>query len=196
MVTTAARNQAHGQAPEARNQPHGRPRRAHPAPPTHAATTLTVMSIAGLLLLPGAGGGRDDKTLLAVQRRLDPLPVARCEFANRAAGRKGPERPDRAIAQVGELTRAFADELGVPTTSLAIGGRSFGGRMASMAVAEGLAVGGLVLLSYPLHPPGRPDTLRVEHLPQISVPTLVISGERDPFGRPRGIAGPPGGHHR
>lgn len=53
-----------------------------------------------------------------------------------------------------------------------------------MAVAEGLPAAGLVLLSYPLHPPGRPEKLRIEHLPRVSVPTLVISGTKDPFGTP------------
>lgn len=146
--------------------------------------TLTAMAIAGLLLLPGAGGGRDDKTLLAIEARMAPLPVARREFANRAAGRKGPEHPERAIAQVGEMCQSFADDLGVSTDQIAVGGRSFGGRMASMAVARGARVGALVLLSYPLHPPGRPDTLRIDHLAQIEAPTLVVSGERDPFGSP------------
>jgi uncharacterized protein len=79
--------------------------------------------------------------------------------------------------------------------------------MCSIAVAEGLAAAGLVLLSYPLHPPGRPEKLRVEHFPQISVPVLFISGDKDPFGSPAefaehvgSIPGPvtqlwlPGGH--
>jgi predicted alpha/beta-hydrolase family hydrolase len=65
-----------------------------------------------------------------------------------------------------------------------LGGRSMGGRMCSMAVAEGLPAGGLVLLSYPLHPPGKAENLRIEHLPQIAVPTLVVSGSSDPFGTP------------
>jgi predicted alpha/beta-hydrolase family hydrolase len=56
--------------------------------------------------------------------------------------------------------------------------------MCSMAVAEGLPAAGLVLLSYPLHPPGKPDNLRVEHFGALDVPVLVVSGDRDPFGRP------------
>jgi predicted alpha/beta-hydrolase family hydrolase len=62
-----------------------------------------------------------------------------------------------------------------------------GGRMCSMAVADGndpLEVAGLVLVSYPLHPPKKPDALRVEHLPRVSVPTLCISGTKDNFGTP------------
>jgi predicted alpha/beta-hydrolase family hydrolase len=56
--------------------------------------------------------------------------------------------------------------------------------MCSMAVAEGLPAAGLVLISYPLHPPGKPDRLRVEHLPQLEVPCLFVTGTRDPFGTP------------
>jgi predicted alpha/beta-hydrolase family hydrolase len=59
-----------------------------------------------------------------------------------------------------------------------------GGRIASMAVADGLAAGGLLLISYPLHPPGRPDRPRTEHLPRLTVPCLFISGTRDAFGTP------------
>ena len=112
---------------------------------------------------------------------------------NRTAGRRGPERPEAAVAHVIDSVAAFAGVLGVPTAQVAVGGRSFGGRMASMAVAGAfghppLEVGALVLLSYPLHPPGRPATLRTEHLPRIGVPTLAVSGERDPFGTPEELA--------
>jgi len=55
-------------------------------------------------------------------------------------------------------------------------------------VAEGLPAAGLVLLSYPLHPPGRPERLRTEHLPRVGVPVLLVSGERDPFGTPGELA--------
>jgi predicted alpha/beta-hydrolase family hydrolase len=57
-----------------------------------------------------------------------------------------------------------------------------------MAVAEGLPAAGLVLLSYPLHPPGRPEKLRVEHFGQITVPTVFVSGDKDPFGTPGELA--------
>ncbi|MBO9555264.1 alpha/beta family hydrolase [Cellulomonas sp.] len=154
-------------------------------------------TVAGVLLTPGAGAGRDHRTLVALERDLAPLPVRRVDFPNRRAGRRGPDRPEAAIACVVEEATAFAEELGVGTDRLVVGGRSFGGRMCSMAVAQGLPVAGLVLLSYPLHPPGRPDRLRVEHLPQIQVPVLAVSGLRDPFGTPeeldlhlRTVAGP------
>jgi predicted alpha/beta-hydrolase family hydrolase len=72
----------------------------------------------------------------------------------------------------------------IPAAGLLLGGRSFGGRMCSMAVAEGLPSAGLVLLSYPLHPPGKPDNLRTEHFGSLDVPCLFVSGDKDPFGSP------------
>ncbi len=139
---------------------------------------------AGLLLFPGAGADRDHRTLVALQHALAPLPVRRVDFPGRAAGRKGPERAPVAIAHVRAEADRFAADLGVTPDRVLLGGRSFGGRMASMAVAEGQPAAGLVLLSYPLHPPGKPDRLRVDHLPDVHVPVLAVSGERDPFGTP------------
>src|SRR3546814_15958663 len=78
----------------------------------------------------------------------------------------------------------FADRLGVDTSELVIGGRSFGGRMCSMLAAAGEPVAGLVLLSYPLHPPGKPDDLRTDHFADIAVPTLFVSGTNDYFASP------------
>jgi len=90
----------------------------------------------------------------------------------------------RAASIIVEAATALADRLGVTPAEIALGGRSFGGRSCSLAHADGLAAHSLVLLSYPLHPPGKPDKLRVEHFPQITAPTLLVSGEKDPFGSP------------
>ena len=79
---------------------------------------------------------------------------------------------------------SLAASAGVNPAALVLGGRSMGGRMCSIAVADGLPARGLVLISYPLHPPGRPDKLRVEHLAAITVPCLFVHGTRDPFGSP------------
>lgn len=130
---------------------------------------------AGLLVTPGASADRDNRTLVALDDGLD-LPVDRITIRSRAVA--------KVHAQLRDDIAAFADRLGVEPASLAIGGRSFGGRMCSMLAAEGDDVAALVLLSYPLHPPGKPDELRVEHFPAISVPTLFVSGTRDPFGSP------------
>ena len=138
----------------------------------------------GLLLTPGAGSGREHHTLEAIEVALAPLPVVRVDFPYRKEGRKAPDRAPKCIASVvTDAARAVAD-WSIEPAQLVLGGRSMGGRMCSMAVAEGLPAAGLVLISYPLHPPGRPEKLRVEHLPSIDVPCLFISGTRDPFGTP------------
>ncbi len=110
--------------------------------------------------------------------------VFRYDFALRRAGGKGTPRADPAAVELADVARRFADDLGVGTERLVIGGRSFGGRVASMAVAAGLPVAGLALLSYPLHPPGKPADLRVGHFGALDVPVLFVSGDRDPFGTP------------
>ncbi|MDE0133441.1 MAG: dienelactone hydrolase [Acidimicrobiaceae bacterium] len=138
-----------------------------------------------LLLTPGAGGGADHRALIDIEDALSGrLPVRRHDFAYRRAGRRAPPRaPSVAAELVGDLPR-IAAELGVPPESLTLGGRSFGGRVCSMAVADGAPAAGLVLLSYPLHPPGRPERLRTEHLERIGVPCLFVSGTHDPFASP------------
>lgn len=130
---------------------------------------------AGLLVTPGASADRDSRTLVALEEGLD-LPVERITIRSRAA-RKVHE-------QLREDMGDFADRLGVDTSELVIGGRSFGGRMCSMLAAAGEPIAGLVLLSYPLHPPGKPDELRIDHFADIAVPTLFVSGTKDPFASP------------
>ena len=109
----------------------------------------------------------------------------RADFPYRRAGRKAPDRAPVLMASIREtLAELPADE------PLVMGGRSMGGRMCSMVAAgvDGLPppanLRGLVLISYPLHPPGQPAKLRVDHLPAIRVPTLFISGTNDAFGKP------------
>jgi predicted alpha/beta-hydrolase family hydrolase len=137
-----------------------------------------------LLLTPGSSGSATHHTLVAIEEAVAPLPVARIDFPNRREGKKSPDRPERAIACIREEAESLAERAGVAARSLVFGGRSFGGRMCSLAVAEGLRASGLVLLSYPLHPPGKPDKLRVDHFGELAVPCLFVSGERDPFGSP------------
>lgn len=147
---------------------------------------------AGLLLTPGAGASRESPALVTVEQTLadavPPLPVRRVDFPYRLEGRRMPDRAPVAVGHLRTEAAAWADELGVGTDRLLLGGRSYGGRMCSMAVAEGLPAAGLVLLSYPLHPPGRPEKLRVEHFGRIEVPTLFVSGDKDPFGTPDELA--------
>ena len=137
-----------------------------------------------MLLTPGAGGDRNHSTLCAVEQAIAPIACLRLNFPNRMAGRRAPDRPAAAIEHIATAAVAFAEQLGTTTDRLVLGGRSFGGRMCSMAVAQGLPVAGLVLLSYPLHPPGAPEKLRTAHFADIAVPVLFVSGSRDPFGSP------------
>jgi len=142
------------------------------------------MSAGALLLFPGAGSDRNHVSLRLLEEELAPLPVGRADFPYRKEGRRAPDRAPKAIACVREEAALLAERAGVDPAAIVLGGRSFGGRMCSMAVAEGLPAAGLVLIAYPLHPPGKPDKLRIEHLPQLEVPCLFISGTRDPFGTP------------
>ena len=121
----------------------------------------------------------DDKGMSAATRALHGahLGVVRFNFPyrERKSGRPDPMPVLKAcVATVAEHTRAELH----PTTLL-IGGRSMGGRAASMLAADGFACDGLLLLAYPLHPAGQPEKLRDAHLPQIRVPVLALSGTRD-----------------
>jgi uncharacterized protein len=140
-----------------------------------------------LLLTPGAGADATHHTLVAVDEAVTGrlgVTVGRVDFPYRKAGRRAPDKAPVAVAHLREEAAALVERAGVAPGQLVLGGRSFGGRMCSMAVAEGLPAAGLVLLSYPLHPPGKPANLRVEHFGDIKVPVLVVSGEKDPFGSP------------
>ena len=147
-------------------------------------------ALKGLLLFHGAGSDRDHSSLLQIEHDLAPLPVRRANFAYRSAGKRPPDRAPVLLETVRDEAVAFATERHSSTRALVLGGRSMGGRICSMAVAGGDDIGvampaaGLVLIAYPLHPPGQPDKLRVEHHARLSVPCLFIHGTRDPFGSP------------
>lgn len=132
-------------------------------------------AVKGLFLTPGAGSSAQHSSLLAIEGAVAPLVVVRHDFPYRRAGRRAPDRAPVLIADVVDA---------VPGPGWVLGGRSMGGRICSMAVADGLPAAGLVLISYPLHPPGKAETLRTEHLPRLDVPCLFISGTRDTFGTP------------
>jgi predicted alpha/beta-hydrolase family hydrolase len=146
------------------------------------------MKPGALLLAPGAGSSRENPSLVAVERAVSPLPVERMDFPYRKAGRKAPDRPPVLLAAVRGAAEELCARARIKPGRLVLGGRSMGGRICSMAVADGLPAAGLVLISYPLHPPGHPDRLRTDHLPQLSVPCLFVSGTRDPFGTPDELA--------
>jgi len=141
--------------------------------------------VSRVLLYPGAGAGRDQSTLVALEEGVRPAwKTTRADFPYRKAGRRAPDRPPVLLQAVRDELKAIRDR------RVVVGGRSMGGRMCSMVAgaADGEAppakVRGVVAISYPLHPPGTPDALRVEHLPTITVPCLFVSGDRDPFGSP------------
>ncbi|MCY3661740.1 MAG: alpha/beta hydrolase [bacterium] len=151
--------------------------------------STAVRAAGGLLLAPGAGGDPDHHTLIALERALAPLPVRRVGFPHRSGGRRGPPpRAERLVPHIAEQAAAMCAEESIDPAGLALGGRSMGGRVCSLAVADGLPAAGLVLLSYPLHPPRRPDNLRVAHFGRLAVPCLFVGGDRDPFGTPEEFA--------
>jgi predicted alpha/beta-hydrolase family hydrolase len=149
-----------------------------------------------LLLAHGAGQGMDSPFMHTMAQGLAAagMRVARFDFPYmlraKAEGRRRP--PDRAPLLL-DAYRAAIDALrasGVDHTRLLIGGKSMGGRIASL-LADEQGVAGLVCLGYPFHPPGKPDTLRTEHLRMLHTPTLICQGERDPFGRRDEVSGYP-----
>lgn len=113
--------------------------------------------------------------------------VVRFEFPYMAARREGNKSggPDRAPVLL-DAWRRVVEQLG-GGAKLVIGGKSMGGRMASM-VADEVGARGLVVFGYPFHPPGKPAQLRTAHLEQLKTPALIIQGERDPFGTREEVA--------
>jgi predicted alpha/beta-hydrolase family hydrolase len=147
---------------------------------------MTAPRAAGLVLTPGASARRNQSALVAIDQAVTQLglEVERVEFPGQAAGKRRPDPPEVCIQTIVTATSELAARLHVPTSLVAIGGRSMGGRMCSMAAAEALDVAALVLISYPLHPPGRPDRLRTAHFPELRLPCLFVSGRRDAFATP------------
>jgi uncharacterized protein len=143
-----------------------------------------------VLLTPGAGSTSNHSSLLAIEsailRRSSAASidttVHRMDFPTRLA------RAPVCIAAIRNTVGELMDAHGFLPDEVVLGGRSMGGRMCSMTVADGFAVGGLFCVSYPLHPPDKPETLRVAHFPDVDVPTLFISGTRDAFGTPAEFA--------
>ena len=135
-------------------------------------------------LAHGAGAAMDSPFMNTIAEGLAErgLRVARFEFpymrARRSDGkRRGPDRLPVLEATWHEVIAELGPE------RLIIGGKSMGGRIASM-VADAAGVQGLVCLGYPFHPPGKPDKLRIAHLAKLCTPALILQGTRDPFGKP------------
>jgi len=140
----------------------------------------------GLLLTPGASASRDQSALVAIDAAVTGLGglVRRMDFPYRLAGRRAPDKAEVLVAAVEKEAASFTTEVRMPLNRLFAGGRSMGGRICSMAVAQGLPSAGLVLVSYPLHPPSRPERARTEHFGDLNLPCLFVSGTRDAFASP------------
>jgi predicted alpha/beta-hydrolase family hydrolase len=154
--------------------------------PADAASTI--------LLAHGAGAPMDSPAMTAMTQALTSagLRVVRFEFAYMASrrGPDGPKPPPRAETLVPEYRSAIAALAAPP--GLIIGGKSLGGRVASLIADDLYAAGttaGLVCLGYPFHPPGRPEKLRTRHLADLRSPALICQGTRDPFGNRDEVAG-------
>jgi uncharacterized protein len=148
-----------------------------------------------VLLAHGAGAPMDSASMNAAARALAAagFRVARFEFGYMAARRtsEGRKPPPRAESVMPEYIAAV-DDLGPTEGPLIIGGKSMGGRVASMVADPLFAAGriaGLLCLGYPFHPPGRPTQLRTKHLTHIETPALIVQGTRDEFGVPEEVAG-------
>ncbi|SDS37056.1 alpha/beta hydrolase family protein [Agrococcus carbonis] len=135
---------------------------------------------ASLVLLHGAGGRATQPWMEGAAAGLADAGVAvlRASFPNAEAGRGQPEPAKRAVASWHAIMAVAREAL--PHEPWA-GGKSFGGRMAAHAVAAGMPATGLIYLGYPLHPPGRPERLRTEHLAAIALPQRFLQGTNDPF---------------
>jgi predicted alpha/beta-hydrolase family hydrolase len=132
----------------------------------------------------GAGGRLNDRSMLALAKELESrkLDVVRFNFLYREKGSGRPDQMPRLEKCFEAVIAKVREEL--KPRVLIIGGRSMGGRAASMMAAKGFDCDGLLLLAYPLHPPGQLDKLRDAHLPDIKVPVLCFNGTRDTFCTP------------
>jgi predicted alpha/beta-hydrolase family hydrolase len=142
-----------------------------------------------VLLAHGAGSDMHAPALTTVADALADarIPSLTFNFPYRSAGRRSPDRAPVLEAATREAARELAGRARVETDRVVLGGRSMGGRMCSQVVGadeDPLPALGLVLLGYPLHPPGKPDKLRVDHFARLRVPVLFVSGTRDAFATP------------
>ena len=145
-----------------------------------------------VILAHGAGAPMDSEFMEFVATRLGDahVRVVRFEFPYMAERRKtGRKRPPNTAKVLLESYRQVVEQVGCPA-DLVLGGKSMGGRIASMLV-DAISARGLLCLGYPFHPPGARDRLRVEHLQALETPALIVQGERDTFGTREEVSGYP-----
>ena len=139
----------------------------------------------GMVLAHGAGGNCNAPVLVATAEAFCAagLAVLRIDLPFRQRRPRGPPSPHGAAEDRDGLRRAVTALRGAAGGRIFLGGHSYGGRQATLLAAEQPAVAAaLVLLSYPLHPPDKPETLRTKHFPQLRTPCVFVHGTRDPFG--------------
>ena len=139
----------------------------------------------GLVLTHGAGGDCNSLTLVRAAEAFSAagLCVLRCDLPFRQQRPKGPPSPSTAAKDRAGLREAVAAMRALVRGRTLLGGHSYGGRQATLLAAEEPdAAVGLLLFSYPLHPPGKAERLRTEHFPLLSVPAVFVHGTRDAFG--------------
>jgi predicted alpha/beta-hydrolase family hydrolase len=153
----------------------------------------------GLALTHGAGGNRDAPLLVKMAEAfaMAGLCVLRCDLPFRQRRSKGPPSPSTAAADREGLRAAVMALRGLVPGAVFLGGHSYGGRQATMLAAEDPEIAAaLLLFSYPLHPPGKPERLRTEHFLRLALPCVFVHGTRDAFGSPdelrRAVAAIPG----
>src|SRR5215469_9876623 len=140
-----------------------------------------------LILGPGAGAGQTSGFIVSFADALSArgITVVTFDFSYMEHNRRVPDPNDKLEACYRTVVEAVRERHRPIGEKLAIGGKSMGGRIASQVAASGLRdLAGLVFLGYPLHPPGKPEQLRVKHLPSVKAPMLFVQGARDAFGTP------------
>jgi uncharacterized protein len=141
----------------------------------------------GLVIAHGAGSNSRAPLLLALSEMFAAAgyTVLRCDLPYRHIRSFGPPRPGDAARDREGLKNAITAVRKLVSGRIFLGGHSYGGRQSTMLCADEPGfVDGLLLLSYPLHPPRKPDQLRIQHLPELRTPALFVHGTRDPFGSP------------
>jgi uncharacterized protein len=142
----------------------------------------------GLVLTHGAGGNCRAPLLIAAAEAFcaEGVSVLRCDLPFRQQRATGPPSPATAAADREGLRRAVDAMRELVAGQIILGGQSYGGRQATMLAADEPEVASaLLLFSYPLHPPGKPDRLRTEHFPRLRVSAVFVHGTSDPFGSPQ-----------
>jgi predicted alpha/beta-hydrolase family hydrolase len=159
---------------------------------TSALRYLVPDAKATLVLGHGAGAPQRHPWMVAMAHTIADrgLEVVTFDFLYTHAKRRVPDRPAVLEATWRAAVATVRAEDKPATRRIFVGGKSMGGRIATMVAAQGGfgEIGGIVLLGYPLHPPGQPEKLRVAHLPKVTVPMLFVQGSRDTFGSPEELA--------